>query len=79
MSALGKIRRRVRDALPPALGYCLTLRANPLLGLAFLMLLINIAGLLLCFVGLLFTYPMTAVVFAYTYRALSGQPIAPAR
>jgi FkbM family methyltransferase len=37
MSALGKLRRRVRDALPPALGYCLTLRANPLLGLAFLL------------------------------------------
>ena len=35
MSALGNLRRRVRDALPPALGMCLTLRANPLLGLAF--------------------------------------------
>jgi uncharacterized membrane protein len=43
------------------------------------MLLINVVGLLLCFVGLLFTYPMTAVVFAYAYRSLSGQPIAPAR
>ncbi|MFM7617017.1 MAG: hypothetical protein ACKO72_06090 [Actinomycetes bacterium] len=52
---------------------------GPLLGLAFLMMLINIVGLLLCFVGLLFTYPMTAVVFAYAYRSLSGQPIAPAR
>ncbi|MFM7059564.1 MAG: hypothetical protein ACKOZL_00025 [Actinomycetes bacterium] len=52
---------------------------GPLLGLAFLMLLINFVGLLLCFVGLLFTYPMTAVVFAYAYRSLSGQPIAPAR
>jgi hypothetical protein len=52
---------------------------GPLLGLAFVMLLINVVGLLLCFVGLLFTYPMTAVVFAYAYRSLSGQPIAPAR
>ncbi|MDB6007727.1 MAG: Methyltransferase FkbM [Prosthecobacter sp.] len=32
---LGKLRTRVRDALPPSLGMCLTLRANPILGLAF--------------------------------------------
>jgi FkbM family methyltransferase len=32
---LGKLRTRLRDALPPALGMCFTLRANPLLGLAF--------------------------------------------
>lgn len=31
----GKLRTRVRDALPPALGMCFTLRANPILGLAF--------------------------------------------
>lgn len=36
MSFFEKLRRAVRDALPPALGMCLTLRANPLLGLAFL-------------------------------------------
>ena len=36
MSFFEKLRRAVRDALPPALGLCLTLRANPLLGLAFL-------------------------------------------
>ena len=37
MSPLETMRRRLRDALPPALGLCLTLRANPLLGLAFLL------------------------------------------
>ena len=35
MSPLESLRRRLRDALPPALGLCFTLRANPLLGLAF--------------------------------------------
>lgn len=32
---LGKLRTQLRDALPPSLGMCFTLRANPLLGLAF--------------------------------------------
>jgi len=35
MSPLESFRRRLRDALPPALGLCFTLRANPLLGLVF--------------------------------------------
>ena len=35
MSPFESLRRRLRDALPPALGLCFTLRANPLLGLAF--------------------------------------------
>ena len=52
---------------------------GPLLGLLCLLALINIVGVLLCFVGLLVTYPLTAVAMAYTYRSLSGQPIAPAR
>ena len=52
---------------------------GPMLGLVFLLALINVLGLLLCFVGLLFTYPLTAIALAYTYRTLSGQPIAPAR
>jgi len=34
-SPLESLRCRLRDALPPALGLCLTLRANPLLGIAF--------------------------------------------
>lgn len=32
------VRRRIRDALPTPLGFCLTRRANPMLGLAFLLL-----------------------------------------
>ena len=52
---------------------------GPIIGLLFLLALINIVGALLCGVGLLFTYPMTAVTLAYTYRTLNGQPIAPAR
>lgn len=52
---------------------------GPLIGLLFLLALINIVGALLCFVGLLFTYPLTAIAMAYAYRSLSGQPIAPAR
>jgi len=32
---LNSLRRRLRDALPAAFGLCLTLRANPLLGLVF--------------------------------------------
>lgn len=52
---------------------------GPILGLLFLLAVINIVGALLCGVGLLFTYPMTAITMAYTYRTLSGQPIAPAK
>lgn len=49
---------------------------GPVLGLMVLLILINIAGALLCGIGLLFTYPMTSVAFAYTYRTLNGQPVA---
>lgn len=49
---------------------------GPVLGLMVLLILINIAGALLCVIGLLFTYPMTSVAFAYTYRTLNGQPVA---
>ncbi len=38
--------------------------------------LINLAGLLACGVGLLFTIPFTALLFPVTYLALTGQPIA---
>jgi hypothetical protein len=38
--------------------------------------LINLAGLLACGVGLLFTIPFTALLFPITYLALTGQPIA---
>ncbi len=44
--------------------------------LMILLVLINVAGALLCFIGLLFTYPMTSVAFAYAYRTLNGQQVA---
>ncbi|CAB4797336.1 unannotated protein [freshwater metagenome] len=46
------------------------------LGLIVLLMLINIAGAMLCGIGLLFTYPMTSVAIAYAYRTLNGQPVA---
>lgn len=46
------------------------------LGLILLLILINLVGALLCGIGLLFTYPMTSVAFAYAYRTLNGQPVA---
>jgi uncharacterized membrane protein len=47
-----------------------------LLGLGILLILINFVGAILCGVGLLFTYGITAVTGAYVYRTLSGQPVA---
>jgi uncharacterized membrane protein len=47
-----------------------------LFGLGILLVLINFVGALLCGVGLLFTYGITAVTGAYAYRTLSGQPVA---
>ena len=47
-----------------------------LFGLGILLILINFVGALLCGVGLLFTYGITAVTGAYAYRQLSGQPVA---
>ncbi|CAB4652593.1 unannotated protein [freshwater metagenome] len=46
------------------------------LGLIVLLMLINIAGAMLCGIGLLFTYPMSSVAVAYAYRTLNGQPVA---
>lgn len=48
-----------------------------LFGLGLLLLLINLAGALACGVGLIFTYGITAISVAWTYKTLSGQPIAP--
>lgn len=48
-----------------------------LLGLGLLLLLMNIAGLFLCVIGVIFTYGITAVTVAYTYKVLSRQPVAP--
>lgn len=48
------------------------------LGLAFVLILINIVGFMLCGIGLLFTAGITAIAWAYAYRALSGQSVATA-
>ena len=50
-----------------------------LLGLGLLLMLINLAGLLACGVGIVFTYGITAITVAYTYKVLSGQPVVPAQ
>ncbi len=47
-----------------------------LFGLAVLLILINFVGLLACGIGVLFTYGITAVAIAYSYKTLSGQPLA---
>ena len=46
-----------------------------LFGLAIVLILINIVGALLCLVGLLFTYGISAIAVAYAYRSLSGQSV----
>ncbi len=38
---------------------------------------INLVGALLCGIGLLFTYGITAIAVAYAYRTLRGEPVAP--
>jgi uncharacterized membrane protein len=52
---------------------------GPLLGLYLLLLVVNVVGFVLMIVGLVVTYPITAVTLAYTYRTLSGRPVAPLR
>src|SRR5262249_38267273 len=47
-----------------------------LFGLRWLLMLITLAGILACFVGVIFTYGITAIVLAYTYRILGGQRVA---
>lgn len=49
-----------------------TKHVGALLLLFILCLLINVLGALLCLVGLLFTYPITAVAIAYAWRKISG-------
>jgi uncharacterized membrane protein len=48
-------------------------------GLGILLVLINIAGLLACGIGVIFTYGITSITVAYAYRTLSGQSVAPVR
>jgi hypothetical protein len=50
-----------------------------LFGLGILLLLLNIAGFVLCLVGAIFTYGITALTVAYAYRSLSGEPVAAPR
>ena len=40
---------------------------------------INLVGAILCGIGLLFTYGITAIAVAYAYRTLRGEPVAPGR
>ncbi len=47
------------------------------LGLVAVLILINIVGALLCCIGLLFTVGISAISWAYAYRALAGEPVAP--
>jgi uncharacterized membrane protein len=37
---------------------------------------INLVGALLCGIGLLFTYGISAIAVAYAYRTLNGEPVA---
>jgi uncharacterized membrane protein len=53
-----------------------TKNVGSLLLLFILAILINLVGVLLCVVGLLFTYPITAVAIAYAWRTLSGGRVA---
>jgi uncharacterized membrane protein len=46
-----------------------------LFGLGVVLFLINLVGAILCGVGLLFTYGITALAVAYAYRSLSGQSV----
>lgn len=39
--------------------------------------LVSIVGVCLCVVGLLVTYPVSMIGTAYTYKRLTGQPVAP--
>jgi len=46
-----------------------------LVGLALVLVLLNVAGALVCVVGLVVTYAITAIALAYTYRILTDQPV----
>jgi uncharacterized membrane protein len=47
-----------------------------LFGLSVVLVLLNLAGAMLCFVGLIVTYAVTGIALAYVYRLLTGQPVA---
>jgi uncharacterized membrane protein len=47
-----------------------------LIGLAVVLLFLNLAGATLCVVGLVLTYGISALALAYVYRVLSDRPVA---
>lgn len=47
---------------------------GPVLLLALALIGINIIGVILCFVGLLVTVPLTLIATGYSYKVLTGQP-----
>jgi uncharacterized membrane protein len=47
-----------------------------LFGLGVVLLFLNLAGFMLCVVGLIVSYAITAIALAYVYRLLTGQPVA---
>jgi uncharacterized membrane protein len=52
-------------------------RRWPLFGLGIVLLLINVVGFCALCVGLLFTWGITSIAWAYTYRSLSNEAVAP--
>jgi len=46
-----------------------------LFGFVVVLILINIVGAILCFVGLLFTWGITSIAVAHAYKMLSGQSV----
>jgi uncharacterized membrane protein len=46
-----------------------------LFGMAIVLFLVNILGLLACIVGVVFTLGITLIAWAYIYRALSGEQV----
>ncbi len=46
-----------------------------LFGMAIVLFLVNIVGLLACGVGVIFTAGITLIAWSYLYRSLSGEPV----
>ena len=64
----GDALKRSIDLVKPKFG--------AVLGFMIVCFLINLLGALLCFIGLLVTWPLTIVAGAYVYRSLKGETIA---
>ena len=43
--------------------------------MAIVLFLVNIVGLIACFVGVVFTLGITLITWAYLYRALNGETV----